>query len=356
MIALSTVLTSCDSDLPKATEITNMRVVGAKLQVVTDDPDETRATPKPGEHVRVSLATVFPSLATSHRFVHAALISCTAPDRYTGGIPVCQELIDLATSGQNIEDSPLADMTMIPPCTDPMHYELGAVSASCAVGEQPVAEFPVPEDYTRDRLLFIGIVCEKGAAVIDPTSPQLFECEDKDAKAVHVHGLIPVQQKDAEENHNPEIGPDAFRIERELTGKWNPVDPELLNADTEADCVNASRNLTDEAELPLLYGHIDFHLIYSADAREQFEGAPESLEITLYTTAGEVERRFTLFNPEDKPDKAHQEAHELSSTLRYTPPKADTIPDNGKLVRFFATVRDQRGGFAITQYALCLGP
>src|SRR4029079_12447870 len=116
-------LVGCADDLPKATEIVHMRVLGANLQAVNDE-DDTRATPKPGERVRVSLATVFPSVAESHRFVHAALISCTAPDRYTGGIPVCQELIDLAESGQDLLDSPLANMAEFPPCSDAMHMDI----------------------------------------------------------------------------------------------------------------------------------------------------------------------------------------------------------------------------------------
>jgi hypothetical protein len=377
-------LVGCEDDLPKATEIVHMRILGAKLQAV-NDADETRATPKPGERVRVSLETVFPSIAESHRFMHTALISCTAPDRYTGGIPVCQELIDLAESGQDLRDSPLANMAEFPPCDADAHMDIGgAVSATCTVGENPVAEFPVPEDYKRDRLLFIGIACEKDSALIDPTSPQLFKCASEDdpmykerdengklehepPQVVHVHGLIPVQHTASEENHNPDIGPDAFRIERQLNGEWKPVDPALLDADTESDCLNVNSNLSDDdkSQLPLLYGNIDFRLIYNADAREEVDGKPEPLEITLYTTAGELERRFTVFDSDDVPTNAGDEdkPHELSSTLRYTPPvpPPSSSPEaaewkNGKLVRFFATVRDQRGGFAISQYALCLGP
>ena len=48
-------------------------------------------------------------------------------------------------------------------------------------------------------------------------------------------------------------------------------------------------------------------------------------------------------------------------SVSYTPPKQSTealanIPQNGRLVRFYFTLRDQRGGLDYTQRALCLVP
>jgi hypothetical protein len=213
-----------------------------------------------------------------------------------------------------------------------------------------VVEFLIPPDYRRNRLLFSGIVCEQGTptAVPDPEEPFICDGMAEGSEAIRVHGLIPVQQKNADVNHNPDIS--ALRLVREISGAWKPVDPSLLAVENEDDCKVVAQSLEDPAELPLLYGHIDLDVVYEADKREQFEGEPEPLEISLYATTGEMERRFTLFEPDEPVAKGGL----LCSTLRYTPPKKD-IPAGGRLARFYATVRDQRGGFVIAEYAMCLG-
>ena len=90
------------TDLPKATEIEHMRVLGAKLEVVGD---ATRTTPKPGESVKVTFATVFPSQKRAPTTgVQSMLIGCTAPSRFTGGLPICQEFLDAANGRQRRQD------------------------------------------------------------------------------------------------------------------------------------------------------------------------------------------------------------------------------------------------------------
>lgn len=377
LLGLFALLHGCDDDLPRATEIVHMRVLGAKLEVANPtDGDATRATPKPGEKVRVTLPIGFPALEPNDRGevlslqrrqsrVSALIVGCTAPDRYTGGIPICQELIDVATAAPELAGELPAFGGDFPcPVNGSSSVTRGALSLHCTQGT-PVFELSVPEDYRRDRMLFSGIVCEEGtpfsrtdpqspfaccARFADPEEPSpgeepiLQEClELTSSEAIRVHGLIPVQQRKADVNHNPDI--DALTIVRQVNGAWNPVDPSLLTVMNETDCKRVADAQENKADFPLLYGHIDFTLKYDGKKRERFEGEPEQLEITLYTTHGEMERRFTLFDPQD---------NDLRSTLRYTPPKKD-IPGGGQLVRFYASVRDQRGGFSIAEYALCLG-
>ena len=59
LLGCSALVLACADNLPKATEIVHMRVLGAKLEVVGDETG--RATPKPGEQVKVSFDTVFPT-------------------------------------------------------------------------------------------------------------------------------------------------------------------------------------------------------------------------------------------------------------------------------------------------------
>ena len=94
MFVLCGLLVGCQEDLPKATQITHMRLLGTKLQVVGD---ESRSTPKPGETVKATFATVYPSQTRTNEGVQAMLIACTAPERYTGGLPICQEFLDAAS-------------------------------------------------------------------------------------------------------------------------------------------------------------------------------------------------------------------------------------------------------------------
>jgi hypothetical protein len=92
-----------------------------------------------------------------------------------------------------------------------------------------------------------------------------------------------------------------------------------------------------------------------------FNGVPETrsgreaLTLTHAITleAGELNRSLSKLDPED--DDAQAEI-----SFRYTPPKkgksADSIPDSGRLVRFYFTLRDERGGVDFTTRELCLLP
>lgn len=377
--ALALVASGCADDLPKATKIARMRLLGAELSVTTDP---TRTTPMPGEAVRMTLSTQFPSLAADREAVHTLLITCTAPDRYTGGIPICQELIDVATApGASVGDIEL------PPGFD-QRFECGEISfatplfppsplsAHCKVGE-PVFELGIPKGYTADELLFVGIVCERGAAVLDPALPELFGCDDPTAEPIALHGLLRVQHERADENHNPDMS--ALRLVREITGLWEPIDPSVLVPDNEM-CAPLVRGAEDDPKLPWVIGSMDFGLRYTASARELVDGKPEKLEVTVYATEGEIERRFTLFAPDDvgrelldadgNPllDEDGNALRELHDALRWTSPELSELsfkpadPDagmpedegsDGKLVRVFVTVRDGRGGFGQSDYALC---
>jgi len=44
----------------------------------------------------------------------------------------------------------------------------------------------------------------------------------------------------------------------------------------------------------------------------------------------------------------------LESRVTFQPPDADEVPRGGRVVRFFVTLRDQRGGFSLEHYALCV--
>jgi hypothetical protein len=349
LVLTALVLAGCDTDLPRATEVISMRLLGARTEV---EGDEARATPEPGERVAMHYATAFPTLGTDVSEMASMFIGCTAPDRFTGGLPICQELIDAALSGATVEGVlPMIDEDdRKQSCRElpvPKFFEQRgtALSIQCSF-EQPVATINVPSNFRAKSLLILGVVCERGDPFIEPLEPLLFGCDmvnGVDAgDALRVQGTIAVQQEAADENHNPSL--DALTVERE-DQPWDPSPPRE-DLPPERNCEGAVTG-DDPALHRVVPGKHRITLSYDADAREEFEGEPEDLEITVYTTIGEMERRFTVFEGSDPGENGR-----LESELDWDPPTE--VPGGGQLVRFFITLRDQRGGFAVTERALCL--
>jgi hypothetical protein len=337
----------CADDLPKATDIVHMRVLGAKLQVVGD---ETRATPKPGEQVKVSFDTVFPTQKGSTKNSQLMMINCTAPTRFTGGIPICQEFLDAAQGADSTDVQNALGMekgkTKVS-CDDLGGFpvELNGVGLRCGLGE-PAMTFNVRKDFSAPRMLFLGVLCEKGTPVLDVNDPALFTCEHDSGETIRLNGLITIQHDKSEVNHNPSLA-DFTIVMDPYTKPW--LVPENLPADN--DCRGQEQ---PEQTVPLTLPYADpgthkLLLSYEAAAREKHDGEPETLELTIYTTGGEMERRFTLWAPDDPTHKG-----KLEADLDWDPPGVDELPSSGKLVRFFITVRDQRGGFDSSERAACV--
>jgi hypothetical protein len=121
-------------------------------------------------------------------------------------------------------------------------------------------------------------------------------------------------------------------------------------------------NCEDQAGGPSLpkvdYLEHTLTLSYLASEREKVSGKPEDLEFSVYATSGTLERRFTIF-PGTDPGKSDgkDKPKLLTNSLHWNPPDSKTLAGISKLVRFFVTVRDHRGGFAIMSRAACvLGP
>jgi hypothetical protein len=228
--------------------------------------------------------------------------------------------------------------------------ESGGVALQCLAGE-PSVTLNVRKDFSAARMVFLGVFCEKGTPLIDVDDPGLFSCEHNSGETVLLNGLITVQHDKAETNHNPTL--DALTIKIDDAQKINqpwlaPADP--LPPDNECG-TSAKRDRTERpVTLPLLdSGEHKLLLSYDASAREKNDGEPETLELTIYTTAGEMERRFTVWNPDDPTHNG-----ELEADVDWDPPEAEKLPKGGKLVRFFITVRDQRGGFDFAERAACV--
>jgi hypothetical protein len=357
---IATLGAACADDLPKPTLIERMRSLGASVSVVGD---ETRATPMPGESVRLSFATVFPETDQTIDRGQLMLVGCTAPDRYTGGLPICQELIDAVESG-NVDGSLFAAPDQIK-CSDIPggRQTFAGVTVACVRGE-PSLQLQVPRDFSGQAAMYLGVLCEEGDAFFDPTLPELFGCDDNDGETLPLTGTYPVVRRDQDVNHNPDIS--KLSIEMEPFIEWRPIDPEVA-AMLPEDCAAATATSSTMPADPLFpgvdVGAHELTLRFPGNERERVQGEPdepfESLEIAVHATFGEMERAVTLFTDESETygSKVGQVPIDtdppwLEEDINWDP--ENDVPVTGQLVRFFVTVRDQRGGFNMSTYAACV--
>ncbi len=337
-------LAACDEDLPRATEIARMRLLGAKVEVVGD---ETRATPKPGEAIDLSFVSVHPTLAGTSANAQTLLVSCTQPTRYTGGLPVCQEFLDIALGGEVDAMGALGIASKLR-CLDLSEgvYEVGTVSIRCIDGDRS-ARIDVSPAFAGAEMLYRGVVCERGQAYIDPFDPSFFGCDDNDGESFLVHGTVTIQHDANLENHNPDLDRATFYLGTPETSALGRAWPLLATDElpAEHDCVAAS----EAAGFPAQRNDGDYKITvhYDPSARELVDGMPEDVEFSMFATAGELERRFVVFESMDELKDGV-----LEGTLNWTPPKE--IEGRIQLVRFFFTVLDRRGGFDWTSRVLCL--
>lgn len=412
---------ACDQDLPKATEITDMRLLGAVVEVVGDP---TRATPRPGEKVDVRFVAVHPTLAETNAQAQTMLLSCTQPTRYTGGVPVCQEFLRARQGAKDLSNELMG--MQIPTkgsCSEELLKEglkdglyYGTMALRCIDGD-PAARLRVSRAFSGAQMLYRGVVCERGDASIDLEDPLLFGCLGNDGETTRVHGTVTIQHDAKDENHNPNLsgarfflGTPASEDGGEVDGKrrtttgaaWPLVADEDLPA--EDACLGSVPKCDADAEdqtgvlCQYAYGRYRITVQYDPTLREKLDGEYEDLEFSVFATAGELDRRFVVFESDMKPipvsrpiacrddadcaghtgaycralncvedvkaanprtGKTETKQHRVSERADVLQGAVDwTVPDElrgrSQLVRFFFTALDRRGGFAVTSRALCL--
>jgi hypothetical protein len=336
----------CEDDLPRASEIKHMRVLGAATEV---NGDSTRSTPKPGQSATVTWSMAYPDIDQDDSQLASLFATCTAPTRFSGQ-PVCQELLD-AAQGSNLTDvvAGAAGLRNAKSCADSpdQRIEAGAFSLTCVTGT-PHSEVKV--NFEAAAKLLQGIICRNGSPLLDVDDPTGVRCEPhkgvkaSDIESIPVYGTVPVQYEDADLNHNPSMDAAMFRFgENEL--EWPTLTAEESAALAD-DCAAAA---VDEQVLSSSGKDEQLTIEYDAAARELHDAEPEALEFSTYATLGELDRRFTVFDSDAKSP--------LKSTIKWTVSKQvrDELGDKSKLVRFYFTVLDHHGGFAIARRELCLG-
>lgn len=293
-LMLALVAGACDDlDLPKSWALTYPRVLGVRSEVVGD---ETRASPEPGEALRVR--TLIAGREAIERLSYSIVACPTVPG--AGELPSCR-------------GEPFAQLS----------DETELLNGELAV-ELDVADDDTLEGF--DQVLIAGVACSDGEAR-SPGDARADECRGGDEPALRWSGTVTLARDEDEHNANPELPADAIAFDDD---EWTAVpagdDPPLrVKADGEPHLIRV--RLQDSG-------------------RERVDGEREELMLSHFSTAGALERRFSVLESSDPDDRI------LEVEWRSPRPRPDVkLPDEAKLL---FVLRDQRGGTAFAERRLAL--
>lgn len=312
-------LTGCVEGFDSPTEILSNRVLGARLEIAGD---LARAWPRAGENVAVRWFVVDPAEA--------------APLTYA--FLVCEAGAAEATS-QFCGKAPFATAVVTTPTMD-----------------EPRIAFKTPAKAS--RLLLQGVICANGTPVVDVAKASA-KCiadpvDDADAgpalrpKTTLVTKTIFVVDDDAATNRHPVLFGAAPIAVRRTTADG----PVVL---TQAGLVPLE-DCRDEATaegVPVLVAkkNMEFEMPVDPRDREFYETADgdrlrEELELGCFSSGGEFNKTYMVVD----------DRYESRRSLYWDAPKAEDLPKDGRLTRFFFVLRDARGGEEWTTRAACIVP
>jgi hypothetical protein len=336
-------LFGCEDDLPKASLLSHMRVLGARTEVVGD---EMRSTPRPGETARLTWTVAFPDYDTSQDELSSLFLVCTAPSRFTG-TPVCQEIVDVATGRGRPIGGLFGSQPMGCDVRPDSVQTVGGIRLYCVSG-RPELEVKIDRNVEADRLIQ-GVICRNGIPQFDLQNALGVSCVGKagvdpsEVEQIAVYGTIGISKDTEEENLNPDLGRMRLGLRAEKSSRavaWNPTPAEQL-PELIQDC--------SQADSSVVLSSNGYPGVIELSYPEDAESKDEDLVFSTYATYGDLSRRFTVIDAESgrDPDEPDQ-TWELSEDER------DKSFGEPKLVRFYFTVLDGRGGFDITTRELCV--
>lgn len=340
-----TLLSGCQIDLPIASTIEHMRILTAIAEV---EGDSERSSPKPGETVHVTWQIAWPDPQKDDSELSSLFYVCTAPT-IVNGTPVCQELMVPEAFRRSGGEDPLAGFGDQQPCADAPNssFELGPFQVVCVTGT-PELDIRIPDNYKAEAKLMKGVTCRNGTPRFNLKGPSELQCDHpkgaKNAEEILFYGTVPIQYDADSENHNPST--DALSLQfGDPPDLWEKTDAEL---ETELSDEACGELVADGRVMGSRGPEEDITLRYEADAREESMGKPEALTLSAYTTYGEISDRFTVFRSDAKTPLKRTITWQLSDEQRAE------LKKSSKYVRFYFTVTDGRGGYAITHRDLCV--
>ncbi|MCS6857497.1 MAG: hypothetical protein NZM37_07290 [Sandaracinaceae bacterium] len=303
-------IAGCRMDFDPASFVEQPRLVGVRAQVVGD---ADRATPLPGERVRLEAWLLQPAMPIE---VRVSVSICVGLDVRRGpsrcrGQPFWSALIPSSAEGLEA-------------------FEITVPNADVLQGAS--------------SLLFTFVLCR------GPSNPRPLLsgplCEDPQIQGEIATFSLPIAYDPLSFNRNPSL--DAMEVSIQEMA-WLPA-----GETPPSDC----RAVAGTPDLPLLVvpssqSPIAFRILFSVpeSARERLPFPPEetrfeSLLFSHYTTHGRLKRSFSAIDGlNSRPIEIEWEA----------PPQSSLRPQ-GTRVRFTWVARDLRGGFGRSDRFLCLVP
>ena len=305
VLVAALLLGGCGPTFDPASLIKTTRVVGVRVEV---DGAPDRAMPKPGETASVTWLLTSPQATPPVSWVFALC----APGTEGGKTSLSCESTPVALF-QGTQNPPRVSIT---------------IPAADALG-------------TATSLLLYGELCA------GPDSTPTFDAESGIPRctgggAGTSASVLISLQRGADTNHNP-------TAERAFTFDGQPWAPRVAGDDP---CVSGPRVSAASKD------HIIGNLIegtdresYSALAGDPPVATPtrENLQISQFTTAGELKSQFSFVEAAD-------ENPQTTVTVKWNAPKAADVPATGLAVTFTFVVRDNRGGVDLTTRAACVVP
>jgi len=291
---------ACQSDLDPGWLVYRDRVLGARVETAADP---RVASPAPGDAAVVRWVMAAPPGAAQDR--SWTFVLCPAAP-YAGGIESCGGPAFTSFAGR---------------------------------GPSPAVAFEVPPAEalkTTDHLALIGAVCSGGEPSVDPTSG-VVSCG---GGLVHQVALGIGLASD-EPNHNPVLGDDRIAFD----GRSWPAPAGDACSEGAAPRV-AADGAVHTIELTLRGSDRDTYTTATGNPPRAVS-VRESLQLSHFATAGELERQYSVVERNDDRDST-------AVSIEWIPPPAEEVPAGGLPVNLTFVVRDLRGGLDAATRTLCV--
>lgn len=290
--ALLSVLVGCDDTDNKGWLVDRTRVLGARIEAKSD---AARAAINPGEPMRVTWLVGAPN----------------GTGRLNWAYAVCPPALG------NFPE---------PKCTGPIF----SAARGASDGELVSMDIDAPGGIDDlEELQILAAFCENGEATLDAAR---FEATCAGGAAPRLASAS-VRLARSGPNKNPEIAADAILFD------GSPLVPSVVRSGS--SCV-------PDATSPLVNAGSKHAIVVRlrGDEREAIASQGfERLLVSHVVTAGELERQYSMLEPNDPAPK------DLS--VEWTAPLAPSA-NEGRLIEIYVVVRDGRGGAAFARRTVCV--